>query len=74
MEPPLLVKRMLYAQRSDRRALTMTEAECAAQKSGPAAGFLSAWQSHGVDAVSQVRGAYAVVIVDASRKSVFSGR
>lgn len=48
-----------------------TEAERAAQKSGPAAGFLSAWQSHGVGAVAQVSGAYAVVIVDASRKSVF---
>ena len=47
------------------------EAASAAQKFGPAAGVLSAWRSHGVNAVSQVHGAYAVVIVDASRKSVF---
>ena len=47
------------------------EAEDAVNVFGHAAGFLNAWKNHGVNAVSQVRGAYAVVIVDASRKSVF---
>ena len=47
------------------------ETASAVKESGPAAGFLKAWQRHDVSAVSRVRGAYAVVIVDATRKSVF---
>lgn len=47
------------------------EAESAAREAGAAAGFLHAWQRHGVDAAAQVRGAYAVVIIDAASKSVF---
>lgn len=47
------------------------DAASAAQKSGPAAGFLSAWQRHGVGAVAQVRGAYAVVIVNAQENPCF---
>ncbi len=40
-------------------------------KSGAAAGFLSVWRKHGVDAASHVRGAFAAVIADAATKSVF---
>ena len=47
------------------------QAASAVKESGPAAGFLKAWQKHDVGAVSRVRGAYAVVIVDVTRKSVF---
>ena len=75
MVPPLRVTRMSACATIGSPRFTMTmKQECAAQKSGLAAGFLSAWHKHGVDAVSQVRGAYAVVIVDASKKIRFSGR
>jgi asparagine synthase (glutamine-hydrolysing) len=47
------------------------EAASASRKSGGAAGFLNAWRRHGVDATSQIRGGYAVVIADATSKSVF---
>jgi asparagine synthase (glutamine-hydrolysing) len=47
------------------------DAADAARKSGPAAGFLSAWRRHGLDAMARVRGAYAVVIADAASQSVY---
>lgn len=40
-------------------------------QSGVAAGFLNGWHRHGIEVVSRVRGAYAVVIADAISKSVF---
>ncbi len=47
------------------------EAANTARESGLAAGFLSAWRKHGAAAPSRVRGAYSVVIVDASKKAIF---
>jgi len=47
------------------------DAAGAARESGPAAGFLKAWRRHGIDAAVHVRGAYAVVIADATSQSVF---
>ena len=40
-------------------------------QSGISAGFLKSWREHGTEAVSYVQGAYAVVIADVARKSVF---
>ena len=47
------------------------EAAFASRGSGPASGFLNLWHKHDSAVGSWVRGAYAVVIADASRKSVF---
>lgn len=42
-----------------------------AQKFGPAAGLLHLWHGYGVQALSRIRGGYAVVIVDVSTSAVF---
>ena len=47
------------------------ESASEALKSGMAAGFLKTWRKYGTGAASHVRGAYAMVIADAVRKSVF---
>lgn len=42
-----------------------------ARKKGFAAGFLNTWRQHGVAAPSRIRGAYAAIVVDAIKGSVF---
>lgn len=46
-------------------------AEEASRQSGVAAGFICVWNKNGEYAARHLRGTYAVVVVDASRKSVF---
>ncbi|WP_153110283.1 asparagine synthetase B family protein [Propionivibrio limicola] len=47
------------------------EAEVISRRSGPAAGFLHIWHRYGENCAAQARGAFAVVIADTGKKSVF---